>query len=251
MTPILEAGGDRVAVFGLTQRAAGCRSTCTPRPASSTTGGRASAPTTSTAVVDERQRDRLRGASTTAATPTSPRLRTPSRGCCSARWSPSTSAARPTRCPRTRSSCSTRWWPARTRSTPGSTGAPGPRRSFARLVAEGRPPAPRPPPRAALRPRPGPRRPQRRRPRPAAPTRSAAARPGGCGGSTRPRSRRPRCVGRTFLYPALDPDGTVLRDEDLEELTTPDVTQEPAGTHAPAGTPAPTASAPSTGARTE
>ena len=31
-----------------------------------------------------------------------------------------------------------------------------------------------------------------------------------------------------LLYPVFDPDGTVLRDEDLEELTTPDVADGPA-----------------------
>ena len=119
MRTIMEAGGDRVAVFGLCNDGA-CPSTCTPRPASSTTAGRASAPTTSTAVRGRATARSRAPSSTRAATWTRRRPRTPSPGCCSAPWSPSTWAASPTTSPRTRTSCSTRWWPAPRPSTSGT-----------------------------------------------------------------------------------------------------------------------------------
>ena len=75
------------------------------------------------ALVDRRQRDRLHRRRRARRPRRARAPRTPSRGCCCAPWSPSTWAASPTTCPRTRTSCSTRWWRAPMPSTSGTPAA--------------------------------------------------------------------------------------------------------------------------------
>ena len=211
MRKILEAGGDRVAVFGLTNDSghAGLRALEDLHhrpPLGERRLGQPQPP-----VVDQRQRDRLRRRrrARRRSAPRPPRTR--SRGCCCARWSPSTSAATRTRCRRTRTSSSTRWCRARTRSTSGTPSSGRDRRTGVRgLVADKLPRRPVPVPESVSRSIPG-RAYRRRRVQDRAAAFAAAihdqpAAPGSASPADHPRAHRhPAAVGAAAVRPAVRP----------------------------------------------
>ena len=154
-------------------------------------------------LVVERLRGRLRRAGhpdDRSATPATRRATRSPCGCV-ASWWPSTSASSPTTCPTTPTRCGTSWRQRPRRSTSGT-----PRRTARAVTATCRAQGPAQGHlgalAATLRGVVGRRR-RRATARPAAPTVPAGAEP------------QPSCCGRPRLYDLFDPDGTVLRDDEI------------------------------------